>query len=437
MEPVFITDKSDFPAEDPYIWQADGRYYAIVKDMHGAFTQKGQSLALFESEDGFKWDVSGNELVSDLWVEWENGTREKMSHLERPQLYIEEGVPVALLVAADKVENGRINSSYNIQIPLGGKKCFLPGQQWNDERGNPINAHGGGIIYADGSYYWYGEHKLPGRSEQEGADGGVHCYSSSDLYNWKDRGLVLSVDYQDKNSDISAGCILERPKVLFNKQTQKYVMYFKLYPAGTGYDTGYVGVAVSDKPVGPFVYSHKFLGAGSMKGSGDFCMFQDEDGSAYHLTVRKPDKAFCIGRLRGDYLYPEGEYKVLSEIPLHTEAPAVIKIDNAYYMVGSGSTGWKPNAARSFSTGSPWGGYKDLGNPCVGINPLNGMDREKTFGGQISFILPVDRSAGSYIAMFDIWKPDRASDGLYIWLPLRIENGKVVIEWSEKWSLPL
>lgn len=182
-------------------------------------------MALFESEDGFKWNVSENELISDLWVEWENGVKEKMSHLERPQLYIEEGVPVALLVAADKVENGRINSSYNIQIPLGGKKYFLPGQQWNDERGNPINAHGGGIIYADGSYYWYGEHKLPGRSEQEGADGGVHCYSSSDLYNWKDRGLVLTVDYQDKNSDISAGCILERPKVLFNKQTQKYVMY--------------------------------------------------------------------------------------------------------------------------------------------------------------------------------------------------------------------
>lgn len=94
--------------------------------MHGAFTQKGQSLALFESEDGFKWNVSENELISDLWVEWENGVKEKMSHLERPQLYIEEGVPVALLVAADKVENGRINSSYNIQIPLGGKSIFCP-----------------------------------------------------------------------------------------------------------------------------------------------------------------------------------------------------------------------------------------------------------------------------------------------------------------------
>lgn len=437
MKPVFIKDKSDFPAEDPYIWQMGEHYYAIVKDMHGAFTQKGQSLVLFKSKDGFEWNVSENELVSDLWVEWENGTREKMSHLERPQLYIEEGVPVALLVAADKMENGQINSSYNIQIPLAKKNSFLPGKQWNDEQGRPINAHGGGIIRADDTYYWYGEHKLLGRSEQEGADGGVHCYSSSDLYNWKDLGLVLSVDYRDKSSDISVGCILERPKVLFNKQIQKYVMYFKLYPAGTGYDTGYVGVAVSDRPEGPFIYSHKFLGAGSKKGSGDFCMFQDEDGSVYHLTVRKPDKAFCIGHLRSDYLYPEGEYKVLSEIPLYTEAPAVIRIDSTYYMVGSGSTGWKPNTARSFSSGSIWEGYKELGNPCVGINSLNGMDKEKTFGGQISFILPVDQSTGSYIAMFDIWKPDRASDGLYIWLPLRIEKGKVVIEWSEKWSLPL
>lgn len=318
--------------------------------------------------------------------------------------------------------------------PLDGRKYFCPGQIWTDLNGNPINAHGGGIIYVDGTYYWYGEHKLLGKSEREGADGGVHCYSSTDLYNWQDEGIILSVDYQNPQSDIALGCILERPKVIYNKRTKLYVMYFKLYLPGRGYDTGYVGVATGTNPSGPFRYGHKFLGAGSSKGSGDFCMFQDEDGNVYHLTVRKPDKAFCIGRLQDDCLYPEGTYKVLSDIPLHTEAPAMVRKDGIYYMIGSGSSGWAPNAARSFSTQNLWKGYKDLGNPCIGVNTYNQLGAEKTFGAQISFILPVKQRPGFYIAMFDIWNPERASDGLYVWLPLRIENGKLIVEWKDQWS---
>ena len=36
---------------------------------------------------------------------------------------------------------------------------FRPGQVWNDTDGNPINAHGGGVLYHEGIYYWYGEYK--------------------------------------------------------------------------------------------------------------------------------------------------------------------------------------------------------------------------------------------------------------------------------------
>jgi hypothetical protein len=34
---------------------------------------------------------------------------------------------------------------------------------------------------------------------------------------------------------------------------------------GVGYETSYVGVAVADKPNGPFIYHHKFHGGGSPK----------------------------------------------------------------------------------------------------------------------------------------------------------------------------
>ena len=34
-----------------------------------------------------------------------------------------------------------------------------PGEIWNDTKGNPINAHGGGILYDLGRWYWFGEIK--------------------------------------------------------------------------------------------------------------------------------------------------------------------------------------------------------------------------------------------------------------------------------------
>ncbi len=317
---------------------------------------------------------------------------------------------------------------------------FKPGVVWNDENGAPINAHGGGVIFskADKRYYWYGEHKLPGRSEKQLADGGVHCYSSADLYNWRDEGLVLSVDYDNPGGDIAAGCILERPKVVLNEATGTFVMFFKLYPRGTGYDKGYVGVATAKKPSGPFTYRHKFLGADSPKGSGDFTMFRDAGGAVWHFTVRKPDKAFVAGRLRDDYLQPAGAYRVLTEIPLHTEAPAMVRAPSGvHYMLGSGSSGWKPNAARSFSAPAVSGPFTDLGNPCVGVNPRNGLGPEKTFGGQISCIIPVEDRPGAFIAMFDIWKPEMPAEGLYVWLPLKFKNGRPVVGWRSEWDLSL
>lgn len=38
---------------------------------------------------------------------------------------------------------------------------FYPGRQWLDTEGNPIQAHGGGMLYVEstGTYYWYGENK--------------------------------------------------------------------------------------------------------------------------------------------------------------------------------------------------------------------------------------------------------------------------------------
>lgn len=312
---------------------------------------------------------------------------------------------------------------------------FKPGLPWLDNNAAHINAHGGGVIHFEGRYYWYGEHKIAGRSEEERCDGGAHCYSSSDLINWKDEGVVLSVDYVDPKSEMAFLGIYERPKVLYNKVTKKFVMFFKLYPPGTGMDTGYVGVATADKPAGPFTYVHRFNGGGLGKGTGDFAFLLDTSGVPYHMAVRKPDKVFVAARLRSDFLMPETDYLPVEGIEVHTEAPAIIIADGGFYLIGSGSTGFGANPARAFFSHNLTGPYKQLDNPAMGINPHNNLGPEKTFGGQISFVIPVVDKPGAFIAMFDLWTPDRPIEGGYAWLPVELEQGSPKIRWMSQWSM--
>jgi len=113
-KPIFTAENVDFPAEDPFVWYQDNCYYAIVKDMKGAFTSAGRSLVLFYSLDGLDWKLAKHPLVSDLNIKWENGAIQKLEALERPQLFFENGKLVALLCAV----NETLGHSYNVQIPL-------------------------------------------------------------------------------------------------------------------------------------------------------------------------------------------------------------------------------------------------------------------------------------------------------------------------------
>ncbi|ANQ51972.1 sucrase [Flammeovirga sp. MY04] len=116
--PIFQAKNHDFPAEDPFIWYQDDHYFAIVKDMHGAFTKHGRSLVLFNSKNGIDWQLSKNPLVSSLEIKWDNGETQKVAHLERPQLYLEDGKPKVLACAADVEDEHGVLHSFNVQIPI-------------------------------------------------------------------------------------------------------------------------------------------------------------------------------------------------------------------------------------------------------------------------------------------------------------------------------
>lgn len=356
--------------------------------------------------------------------------------------------------------------------PKQEPKPIRSGEIWPDNEGVHINAHGGGVLYHDGTYYWYGENKSDTTSN---AMVGVMCYSSNNLTDWKNEGVALAVEKNDTTSDIIQGCIIERPKVIYNERTKKYVMWFHLELKGKGYYAARSGTAVSDTPTGPF----RYLGSGrvnpgklpfdltaeqkavldtldhthyptewtpewrkavqeglflkrDLEGgqmARDMQLFVDEDGKAYHIYSSEENMTLQIAELTDDYLSHTGKYTRVAAGGMN-EAPALFKRNGTYWMITSGCTGWAPNEARMFSAPSIWGLWTQHPNPCTGPKA------EITFGGQSTFVLPLPDKEDTYIFMADIWRPEHPSDARYIWLPIQFKaDGTPVIEWKDEWIL--
>ena len=348
---------------------------------------------------------------------------------------------------------------------------FAPGQIWKDNTGTHINAHGGGVLFHEGFYYLYGEHKIGGKLGNT-AQVGVGCYSSTDLYNWKNQGIALKVNESDSVSDIAKGCVLERPKVIYNQKTKKFVMWFHLELKGKGYDAARSGVAVSDLPTGPFTFVKSFrpnagfwpvnvmpihlkpvgptvkasycggkdclpstpdsvnlLGRDFKGGqmARDMNLFVDDDGSAYHIYSSEENSTLHISKLTEDYLSYSGQYfRVFSG--RYMEGAAMFKRKGKYYIIASDCTGWAPNAARSAVADHIFGNWTELGNPCMGEGS------ELTFHSQSTFVLPVQGKKDLFIYMGDRWMPENPIDGQYVWLPITFEDEKPVIRWHDKWN---
>jgi len=341
-------------------------------------------------------------------------------------------------------------------------RAFTPGENWLDTDGKPINAHGGGILHHEGVYYWYGEFK-EGRTYLANANkswggtrvlaGGVSCYSSRDLYTWKNEGVVLPSDARNPDSDLAPEKVIERPKVIYNAKTKKFVMWF--HQDSGDYQAARSGVAVSDTPTGRFTYLGSFRpnagvwpvnvqpqdkvpgpknllardhAGGQM--ARDMTLFVDDDGKAYQFYASEANATMHVSLLTDDYLKPAGKYARIF-VGRSIEAPAVFKRNGKYYLIGSGCTGWDPNAAHSAVADNIFGPWQELGNPCQG----NGA--ELTYGGQSTYVLPVASRPGTYIALFDRWNKWDLEDSRHVWLPLEFnEKGHPRLRWHDRWSLP-
>jgi len=295
-----------------------------------------------------------------------------------------------------------------------------PGEIWPDDRGQHIQAHGGGIIRLDSTYYWFGEDRSRDLDPQKRY---VACYSSIDLTHWKFRNRVLQLADPE---NFGPRWILERPKVFYCQPTKKYVMYMHIDGPSpgrrSGYDLARVGLAVCDTVDGDYQYLRSFRPLGNQ--SRDLGQFIDDDGAAYLISEDRPN-GFHIYRLAEDYLSIDRDTCL---VPAHLEGGAIVHFGGLYYTIGSELTSWNPNPnkyATAARLEGPWSDFKDIAPPDT-----------KTYGSQSTMLLKVvGTKHEAVLFLADIWKPQTQWDSRYLWMPLEIGAGKLQLPKPQPWSI--
>ena len=299
-------------------------------------------------------------------------------------------------------------------LALAGPE-FHPGGIWPDTDGNPIQAHGGGVLVHSNVFYWYGEDRTPGTR------GGVSCYSSTNLYDWKREGAALTPESLPGVDGRLT--FIERPKVIFNPLTKRFVMWMHVEQQGYGFAR--VGIAAGDRPAGPFTFLNAIRPNGNM--SRDMTLYLDDDGKAYEIYAARDNYDLRICQLSDDFLSATTNDVIIARD--HRETPALFKYRGRYFLITSACTGWAPNAANYYTADhilGPWTGHP---NPCRGPNA------ETTFDGQSAFVLPAPGKPGAFIFMADRWKPSNLPNSAYLWLPIQIKDDNLIIGWQDSWAL--
>jgi hypothetical protein len=354
----------------------------------------------------------------------------------------------------------------------------VTGGVWLDTDGNTIQAHGGQVQKIGNKWWWVGENRDGNRD--------IKLYSSDDLYNWKSEGSAMRVlsnrnqldndayftalygDLTAAEKDlvyqaIRSNAVIERPKLIYNANTGKYVIWF--HADDSNYGAAAAGVAISDNITGPYKFikrsrlhqlpaneyhqPNEWYEEPANRGmSRDMNLFVDDDGKAYIIYSSEENRTMFISRLNEDYTdldvpqTPVGLAKngvdFIRIFPgAQREAPALFKYDGKYYLITSGATSWDPNQARYWTADEIFGEWTDKGDPCVS-EPGIPYPANLTFRTQSTNVIPVDPANGQFIYMGDRWNSGNLKDSRYIWLPVIFTPiGDVELRSISNWNLSL
>lgn len=345
-----------------------------------------------------------------------------------------------------------------------------PGQVWLDTEGNRIQAHGGSILAIGDTFYWYGENKERTTGENEIWHWGVRCYSSKDFYNWKSEGIIIPPDLEDLCSPLHPSALMDRPHIVYNEKTEKYVAWLKIMGEPSGF-----AVLRADNILGPYETVCRRVNPCGLQ-VGDFDIQTDPLTKKAYLFSESPHTFLYSVELNEEYTDAAGSFTKHfphSGPPASREAPAHFIRNGLHYLLTSGTTGYFPNPTEAAVARAWQGPYEVQGNPHA--DDFSGT----SFNSQISSVFRHPGRKDLYIALADRWKPElpvqegeafwsgrfcqklhekfrkifdpktefvfteedakemkiNSSVSDYVWLPLRFEGDHVRIVWKDEWRI--
>ncbi len=303
------------------------------------------------------------------------------------------------------------------------------GVPWLDTDGKLVNAHGVGFIRVGDVYYMVGEQRSGLNDTYSGAPinaedtfTGVNMYTTTNFVDWTFVGTVVNP---------ISGTILgppyygERPKILYNSSTNKYVIYIKMlnYTGDPLVYVGYYAVLTSSSIAGPYTYVGNLKQSGAdVQGANDFQVFEDTDGKQY-------------------FVRDGGELDLLSDDGLGLAHPvkfnvqpgegvSLFEADGTYFWQSSQGTYWHSND-NSYSSAS--GGLSQLFVAHGTFCPRGTM----TWQSQSTAVLPVrGTSETTYIYVGDRWVNGDLPASTLVVQPLTINgNTETIPVYNAAWKL--
>ena len=206
----------------------------------------------------------------------------------------------------------------------------------------------------EGKVYVYPSHDIKAPPQYKGRPNwfvmeDYHVFSSENLTDWKDHGVIVKqteVEWVDPTA-----YAMWAPETVF--KGGKYYFYFPAIAKSGGFR---IGVAIADKPYGPF--KPVATPIEGVKGI-DPSVLIDKDGSAY--LFYSLNKIF-VARLKPSMLEIEGEPTVIANLPTKglLEGPFVFERNGIYYLTYPHVEDKRERLEYATST-SPAGPFKPAG----------------------------------------------------------------------------
>ncbi len=278
------------------------------------------------------------------------------------------------------------------------------------ERNGDVQAHAPGFCRIGDIWYMVGEDRT--RSPD------VNLYSSIDLVHWNFERKII--ENGRTSSVLGNGRMIERPKILYNPDTEQFVVWCH-WEQGD-YGASEAACFFCDEVKGD--YQQAFAGRPLGIKSRDCNVFVDKDGKAYFISTTEDNNHIGLFELSDDYL------SVVNHTQLFPwqgrEAPATVRIGNIYYMFSSACSGWDPNQCKLATTSNLRSGW----------SPLNDIGNDIAFDTQAAAILEIKGTkATTYLYVGDRWQDPGLPESKTIMFPVTFNGTTCDFKYRERFDI--